>query len=284
VLRDVIDFLICPHCGGDLALAGKAVKCRHGHVFDVARQGYVNLLAATAKPDAGDTSSMVMAREIFLGAGHFAPLVHQVVETAERALSSTRAGCVVDVGAGTAHYLAAVLDRQSTRVGLALDVSKYAVRRAARAHPRAGAVVCDTWQALPVRTDSAGLLLNVFAPRNGGEFHRILERDGALVVAVPTDRHLEELVSTLGLVTVDEHKAARVHDQLDAYFDEVTTSVCEFSMTLGHEDIMALVAMGPSAWHVDTDAIRERVNDLALPLSVTASVTVSAYRGPVTRA
>jgi 23S rRNA (guanine745-N1)-methyltransferase len=284
VLRDVIDFLICPHCGDDLALDEKSVKCRRGHVFDVARQGYVNLLGAAAKPDAGDNSSMVMARDVFLGAGHFAPLVQQVAETAERAMSSTGGGCIVDVGAGTAHYLAEVLNRQPTRVGLALDVSKYAVRRAARAHPRAGAVVCDTWHALPVRKDSAALLINMFAPRNGAEFRRILASDGALVVVVPTDRHLEELVSTLDLVTVDEHKAERVHDQLDPYFDEVTTSVCEFSMTLGHEDIVALVAMGPSAWHVDVDAIGERVNDLALPLSVTASVEVSAYRGSVTRA
>jgi 23S rRNA (guanine745-N1)-methyltransferase len=278
VLGDVIDYLLCPHCGDGLALDEKSVTCRRGHVFDLARQGYVNLLATAAKPDAGDTSSMVIARENFLGAGHFAPLVHQVVETSERAMSSTGVGCVVDPGAGTAHYLAAVLDRQPTRVGLALDVSKHAVRRAARAHPRAGAVVCDTWHSLPVRTDSAALVLNVFAPRNGAEFHRILGKDGALVVVVPTDRHLEELVSILGLVTVDEHKAARVHDQLDPYFDEVATSVCEFSMTLGHEDIVALVTMGPSAWHVEADAIERRVNSLTLPLPVTASVTVSAYR------
>jgi 23S rRNA (guanine745-N1)-methyltransferase len=278
VLRHAIDFLICPHCGDDMALDGKSVKCRRGHVFDVARQGYVNLLAAGAKPDAGDSSAMVMAREVFLGAGHFAPLVHRVVETAERATPSTGSGCLVDVGAGTAHYLAAVLEHYPARVGLALDVSKYAARRAARAHPRAGAGVCDVWHALPVRTDSAALVLNVFAPRNGAEFQRILEKDGALVVVVPTDRHLEEVVNILGLVTVDERKATRVHDQLDPHFDEVTTSVCEFSMTLGYEDIVALVAMGPSAWHVDTDSIEERVNGLTLPLTVTASVTVSAYR------
>jgi 23S rRNA (guanine745-N1)-methyltransferase len=278
VLEDVIDYLLCAHCEDDLALDGKSVKCRRGHVFDVARQGYVNLLSGRSNPNIGDISSMVMAREIFLEAGHFAPIVHQVADTTALAMPSTGAGCIVDVGAGTAHYLAAVLDRQPTRVGLALDVSKYAARRAARAHPRAGAIVCDAWHSLPVRTNSAALVLNVFAPRNGVEFHRILERDGVLVVVVPTDRHLEELVSTLDLVTVDEHKAARVHGQLDPYFDEVTTAVCEFSMTLGHDDIVALVAMGPSAWHVDTDTIKKRVNDLALPLSVTVSVTVSAYR------
>jgi 23S rRNA (guanine745-N1)-methyltransferase len=66
-------------------------------------------------------------------------------------------GCVVDVGAGTGYYLAVVLERLTDRVGLALDVSKYALRRAARAHRRVGAVACDVWHGLPVATDSAAV-------------------------------------------------------------------------------------------------------------------------------
>ena len=52
-------------------------------------------------------------------------------------------------------------------VGLALDVSKPALRRAARAHPRAAAALADTWQRLPLADASTAVLLNVFAPRNG---------------------------------------------------------------------------------------------------------------------
>src|SRR5437763_1017493 len=81
---------------------------------------------------------------------------------------------------------AGVLADHPGATGLALDVSKYALRRAAKAHPRAGAAACDAWQGLPMRERTASVLLNVFAPRDGAEFHRVLRADGALIVAGPT--------------------------------------------------------------------------------------------------
>lgn len=278
MLRDVIHVLICPQCGGDLSLGDGSVLCSGGHVFDIARQGYVNLVGGDAKPAPGDTSSMVEARETFLAAGHYVPLVDRVVEEAVSATAGTSDGCVVDVGAGTGHYLSAVLDRLSTRVGLALDVSKYAARRAARGHLRGGAAVCDIWRGLPVRTDTAAVILNTFAPRNGAEFHRILRHDGTLLVVAPTERHLEELVGPLELLSVDERKEARVHEQLDPYFIRSETSTCRFSMILCHTDIEALVAMGPSAWHTEAAETKRRIRSLPKELPVTASVTVSAHR------
>ncbi len=76
-------------------------------------------------------------------------------------------GCAADVGAGPGYYLAAVLGQLPGRAGLALDVSKFALRRAARAHPRIGAVAADAWRRLPVADGAAAVVVNVFAPRSG---------------------------------------------------------------------------------------------------------------------
>ena len=65
-------------------------------------------------------------------------------------------GCVLDLGAGTGWYLARVLDRLPGRSGLALDLSRHALRRAARAHARIGAVAADAWGPLPVRDAAVG--------------------------------------------------------------------------------------------------------------------------------
>src|SRR5205823_9615897 len=119
-------------------------------------------------------------------------------------------GLVVDLGAGTGHHTATVLDALPGRLGLALDSSTYALRRAARAHPRLGAVACDGWRRLPVRDGAAGLVLDVFAPRNGAEFRRILAPGGALLVVTPEPAHLHELVDTLGLLAVDPDKDRRL--------------------------------------------------------------------------
>lgn len=185
-------------------------------------------------------------------------------------------GCVLDLGAGTGHYLAAVLDASPGRVGIALEVSKPALRRAARAHPRLGAVGADTWQRLPVRTGSIAVVLNVFAPRNAVETARVLAADGRLVVVSPTPAHLRELVAALGLLTVGEDKAARVSASLPG-FSVSTQDVCEFTMSLTHKEVLALVGMGPSARHLAEDELRARVSALPSPVLVTASVAVTSY-------
>ncbi len=276
MLADIVGYLSCPCCDGALALEHRAVRCPAGHAFDVARQGYVSLLPGGGRWAAGDTSAMVAAREEFLGAGHYAPLTEALAAAATRAATAT-AGCVIDLGAGPGHHLAAVLDRLPGRPGLALDVSKYAARRAARAHLRAGAVVCDAWHRLPVRTGSAVLVLDVFAPRNGAEIARVLHPDGALVVVAPTDRHLAELVGTLDLITVDPLKRERLDAALGPHLALVHSEVCEFSTTLDHAALTALVQMGPSARHVDRAGLQERIAPWPEPVMVTASIAVSTW-------
>jgi 23S rRNA (guanine745-N1)-methyltransferase len=269
VLADVLPYLSCPHCSSGLTLDGGSVRCASGHVFDVAKQGYVTLLSGRAAVT-GDNAEMVAARQEFLTAGHYAPIVSAVVA------ACAGEGCVLDLGAGTGHYLAAVLDASPDRVGIALEIAKPALRRAARAHPRAGAVGADTWRPLPVRDGVVSVALNVFAPRNASETARVLTHDGRLVVVAPTSAHLGELVTALDLLTVGEDKATRVTASLPG-FTVSAQKTCEFEMSLDHEEVLALVGMGPSAWHVDATTLRAKVALLPVPTQVTASVTVTTY-------
>jgi 23S rRNA (guanine745-N1)-methyltransferase len=282
VLDDVIRFLACPYCGDPLMRAGATLRCPAGHIFDIARQGYVNLLATDGKTPAGDTAAMVEARDSFLAAGHFDQIAEALAAEAARPGGAAVAPdtCVVDAGAGTAFYLAAVLGQrpgQAGLAGLALDASKFALRRAARAHPRIGAVACDVWRGLPVADGSAGLLLNVFAPRNGPEFHRVLAPGGRLLVITPTPEHLQELIKTLGLLTVDRQKQERLSRTLGPGFAQVSERHLISTAPMTHADVLAAVQMGPSAWQADPQRLQVQVAALADPLPVTVSVTLSAY-------
>jgi 23S rRNA (guanine745-N1)-methyltransferase len=273
MLDDALDLLACPHCAGALSRSGGSVKCANGHAFDVARSGYLSLLPGDAKLGSADTAEMVAAREAFLGAGHFEPLAEALADEAERA--ALPHGCILDLGAGTGWYLARVLDRLPGRIGLALDLSKHALRRAARAHPRIAAVACDAWRPLPVRDSVADLVLSVFAPRNGREIARVLRPGGALVVTTPTEQHLVELVERLGLLTVDERKRERLATALDAHFELERRRDHEWSLELTPGDVANAVAMGPSARHAT------RAETGTAGTHVTASVTISTYRaGP----
>jgi len=286
VLGDVLRFLVCPLCGEALAQRDAAVGCRRGHSFDVARQGYVNLLPGGRSVPGGDTPDMVSARAGFLAAGHFAPVAAALAEeaAAAAAVSTTAtataqpAGCVAEAGAGTGYYLATVLSAlPPEHAGLALDASKAALRRAARAHPRIGAVGCDVWHALPVADQAAVVVLNVFAPRNGAEFRRILAPGGRLLVVTPNPGHLQELVAELGLLTVDEDKPGRLARSLDPWFHRVATREITTTRPLARADVRAAVLMGPSAWQAVARGSMARIGGLPDPLPVTLSVTLSTW-------
>lgn len=270
MLADVTPYLACPHCAATLTVAGQQLRCAAGHAFDVARQGYVTLLAAPTSLR-GDTADMVTARAAFLDAGHYRPIAEAITAAA------SGAGCVADVGAGTGHYLAQVLDADPRRVGIALEISKPALRRAARAHPRLGAVGCDVWAPLPVRDAAISVALNVFAPRNPAELARVVAPGGTLVVVTPTEAHLAGLVAGLGLLTVPPDKHRQVTAALAGPFEPSTRDVVEFGLELLHDDVLSLVGMGPSAWHVGAQVLRERVLALPEPVRVTVSVLVAGY-------
>ena len=269
VLVRAVDLLRCPVCRGELEEGEGALRCPAGHSFDIARQGYVNLV-----PGKGDSAAMVEAREAFLGAGHYRRLAEAVTEDAAGASAP---GAVLDVGAGSGHYLARVLDALPGRTGLTLDASSAALRRAARAHPRAAAVGADAWRELPLRDGAAAVILSVFAPRNAAEMARVLAPGGLLLAVTPTTRHLHELVGPLGLLSVPEDKADHLDAKLGSHLHLSGRRTVEYSMFLAREEAAQLVRMGPSAWHVDEHSVAERLALLPDPLTVTASVTLSRY-------
>jgi 23S rRNA (guanine745-N1)-methyltransferase len=269
VLADLVDLLRCPVCGDDLTGADTALRCPAGHSFDIARQGYVNLV-----PGRADTPEMVEARDAFLRAGHFRPLTAAL---AAEAAQVEGAAVVVDLGAGTGHHLAGVLDALPDARGIAIDVSPAALRRAARSHERAAAIGADAWKPLPLRDGVAALVLSVFAPRNSAELARVLAPGGQLLAVTPTTRHLHELVGPLGLLSVPDDKEDRLDEQLSSHLTLEARRAIEHAMFLTRDECAQIVRMGPSAWHVDEQSVAERLALLPDPLTVTASMTLSRY-------
>jgi len=268
VRDDLLPVLACPVCAEPLArTAPGQAGCANGHRYDEAKQGHLTLLPAKRRALTADTPAMVEARIRFLGRGHYAPV--------ERALADVTAavtapGVVLDVGSGPGTYLAHALDAAAPdgRLGVALDLSAVAIRRAARVHAHAGAVVGDVTERLPVVDAEAAVVLDVFAPRNQREYARVLHPDGVLAVVTPRVGHLGELAEAT--ISVDPEKERRLHDSLTPAFVLASSEDLTWTMDLSAEDVHDVVHMGPSHHHVAADQVFR-------PTTVTAAVTVSTW-------
>ncbi|WP_051831692.1 putative RNA methyltransferase [Streptomyces violens] len=265
--------LRCPMCRAGLHLDRGALRCPAGHTFDIARHGYVGLLTGT-RATSGDDAAMIRARDQFLSTGKYAP----IRETLARLTAGTvpEQGTIVDVGCGTGYYLAGVLNQLPGARGLGLDTSVRALRSAARVHERAAAAAWDVFRPFPLADGVADVVLNVFAPRNPSEFHRVLRPTGRLIVVRPTGRHLAELRGQVpGAITIDPDKEQRLHRALTPFFEATDTEQVAYAMSLTGAQALDLVGMTPSARHLNP---ADLYNDDLLPDQVTVSLLATVYR------
>jgi len=287
-----VDALLCPVCGLEFMepLPGEtALKCIDGHSFDIARQGYVNLLTGHGTKFSQDTADMVAARDAFLDAGHYRPLAEVLAAIVGSALAASAARSpgttplLLDAGTGTGWYLQQVRESipvqgADTFAAVGLDISKFALRRAARRNPEAANLVWDLWQPLPVEAGRADAVLVVFAPRNASEFARVLRPEGRLVVVTPRPGHLFEIAQEAGMLGIQAEKEANLVESLAGYFALESATPVTIPLLLAPADVRNVALMGPAGHHA---AARELAGTLAgLPESTraTAEFTISTFR------
>ena len=275
MLSDAHALLVCPHCRArwDSSASGpRSLVCTEGHRFDAARQGYVNFLTGRGSRFTPDTPAMVQAREHFLEAGHFAPAAEAL---ADACAALPEDAALLDAGAGTGYYLAAVLGARRRARAVALDLSPHALRRAAKL-PRVAAVVWDLWRPLPLADGSVDAVLDVFAPRNLPEFARVTRPGGLLCVVTPLPEHLAELRDRLPLLGVPAGKADALEREAGESYEPVARRRITMPLALAPEEAADLAVMGPAGHHTDREEVLAQLGPG--PVEATGAVELSVLR------
>jgi len=250
--------LRCPVCHEALRLREdrqRTLACGSGHVFDAAKQGYFNFLTGKGTVFEADSAEMVAARYRFLDAGHYSALAGAVARSAAGSLQQPGA-VVLDAGTGTGHYLQAVL-AGSGAAGIGMDISKFAVRRAARLNQESVNLVWDVWRPLPVADNAVDVITVVFAPRNPAEFARVLRPGGSLIVVTPRPGHLAEVAERTGMLSIEDGKEERLMDSMRDYFHAGTSKNLDVSLALTGSEVADLAYMGPAGHHLKPAALDE---------------------------
>lgn len=260
--------LICPVCGTELTQQPPSWRCTWGHSFDVARQGYVNLLTVQQKHSLhpGDTRLMVAARRDFLETGCYAP----IAERLQALLRSyaPHAASILDVGCGEGYYLSRL--QIAERWGI--DISKDAVRFAA-VRDRSAHFLTATAAHLPFAEGSFHALISMFALTVAPEFHRVLQPDGIFIQVLAGEKHLSGLKSLIYPTILEKPKT--LHPELQG-FALLHGETIEFDFSLDSQEmIQNLLSMTPHFWRISKEAA-QRLSQTC-QLSDRAQVVFNVY-------
>ena len=260
--------LVCPICAGSLQREANIWRCADGHCFDIARQGYVNLLPVQQKHSLqpGDTKEQVRARREFLDGGFYEPIARELCAMAEGC-----SGPILDVGCGEGYYSAKLSQALDTEL-VGLDISKEAVRSAAGRY-KSGLWLCSTASRLPVRAQSVGVLTSLFALTVPEEFRRVLRPDGAFIQVLAAEDHLMGLK---GIIYPElTHKEKNSVPELPGFRLEESRRL-RFTFTVEGAQVQNLLSMTPHVYRISREGA-QRLRQTQI-LTDTASCVLNLYR------
>ncbi|GAA0330859.1 23S rRNA (guanine(745)-N(1))-methyltransferase [Morganella psychrotolerans] len=246
----------CPLCQHPLDRRSNSYCCDNNHQFDLAKEGYINLLPVQFKrsKEPGDSKEMMQARRAFLDNHHYRPMRDQVIAAFDQFLPE-QAQAVLDIGCGEGYYTGALAESLAARdvVVYGLDVAKVAVRFGAKRYPQVNFSVASS-QRLPFEDNSLEGVLRIYAPCNPDELTRVVKPGGIIVTVTPGPRHLYQLKS---LIYTDVHLHP-LKEECFPGFSPVQEYQVAYPMLLAGADATALLSMTPFAWKA-TEAVKTQL-------------------------
>lgn len=246
---------ICPLCAEPLALIERTYRCPHSHSFDLAKEGYINLLPVQHKgsKEPGDNKEMMIARRQFLDAGHYHPLRERVVmllnkhiqPVEKKAPDKNTPSCntLLDIGCGEGYYTAFFATALTTSRCHGLDISKSMIRSAAKRYKNTHFLVASS-QRLPFSDASLDAITRIYAPCDPLELSRTLKQGGIFITVTPAARHLYQLKEKI-------YKDVRLHESPAEnlpQFSLIDENRLGYTMSLNSQDATTLLQMTPFAW------------------------------------
>lgn len=261
--------LICPVCGHSLLFQSATVRCGNGHCFDVAKEGYVNLLRTSKSGDLiGDDKLAARSRRDFLNKGYYS-----VLREALCSIFFQRHGRVLDICCGEGYYTSALADNPQLDV-YGFDISKEMVRLAAKRGK--GTYFVANMASIPVAEGSVDYATHLFAPFQERSFAQILKPGGRLITVIPGARHLFGLKQALYDTPYENDEKLPDTGMLKLLgIHKVTTQITLATA----EDIQAVFRMTPYYFHT-SQKDKEKLNGLCT-LDTPIEFVIAEYEKPV---
>lgn len=277
-MTDTKSLFCCPLCKEELQQQEKTLSCRKGHSYDVAREGYVNLLLANQKAskEPGDSPEMLRARRNFLNSGYYRRLAEIISEIIINHIDNTIGDIkILDAGCGEGYYtdhisrIPSIISRSEI---CGIDVSREGVKLSAKRKNNVQWGVASV-HSIPLPDRSMDIIINIFAPHDADEFTRITADNGILISVIPGPEHLKGLKEEL-YDTVTEHSNG--YPEIDG-FKVQKTETLKYEFTVIWPQIKSdLLKMTPYYWRTKPGRIQALEKSPA-PLTTLADFSITVY-------
>lgn len=253
------DNLICPKCRNPLFLEDRSYKCKNNHCYDIAKEGYLNLLLS--KTNCGDQENLVKARINFLNKGFYDPLLVHIKKNLGTATD------VLDCGCGVGYYSQKLAD-YFTITGI--DISKEAIRRAAKQDKISSYIVCSS-NSIPIQKKYFDGIYVIFAPLFEESMESLLKRNGKLIVVHPGTNHLYQIKEK---IYNEPYYNSKPNLDLNL-FDLTKEYNITYDINLNNYDLRNLIGMTPYLYKTNKSDL-DKLNNID-NLTVTIDFLVAVY-------
>lgn len=241
-----IGLFACPICQESMQVYEQGrLTCSANHSFDIAKQGYVNMLTHSAASKY--SKDLFESRKTIIDSGLYDPLEEKIAELIGEAKT------VLDTGCGEGSHLARIMT-QKQGIGIGIDIAKEGILAAARHYPKQIWCVGDLAKS-PFAKTSFDVILNILSPANYEEFKRLLTSNGCVVKVVPQSGYLQQIRSQLYADSAKEtYSNAQTVERFRESFSHVTVERITYTVPLASVLVPALLEMTPMGWHKEQHA------------------------------
>lgn len=253
--------LRCPICKEDLSKQDRTYKCTNNHSFDIAKQGYTNLLINQSSKIKGDTKEMLDARVFIQEKGIYQPLLKEIIKMIPKHKN------ILDIGCGIGYYTAHLKQDDNQVIGI--DIAKDALKIASRTYKNVEFFVASNKE-LPIKDNSVDVVVNIFAPIYVEEALRVLE-DGYIMVVSPNEQHLIELKEVVYDSIIKKNE-----ERNDLELELIKEEDVVYNKILNNKELEQIFLMTPHYW-TTTQEGKDRLS-LTDSLEVTFDFNIKIYK------
>ncbi|PAT01332.1 hypothetical protein CI105_07070 [Candidatus Izimaplasma bacterium ZiA1] len=262
----------CPTCNAKTMIDNKTLKCENNHSFDLAKQGYINLLINKGSKTKihGDSKEMLNARKLILEKGYYQTISNNLNNIINSFGKNNR---IIDIGSGVGYYLDNLEKSNQKNEYYGIDISKDGIKEASKAN-KAISYIVGTNNQLPFLDNSADIIYSIFSPINIDECVRVLKGKGHLITVSPNQNHLGELKKLVYEVIIE--KDYLVNDIVYEGIKKVDSIIIKEEITLNDFDLYQLFMMTPHYFKTPI-IVKDKIKNIE-KMTLTIDVVVNVYQ------